>query len=236
MNKIAIRSKTATRVGAGSVGFLGVFYRSTVGKKIIMAVTGAIGVGFVIVHLSLNLLAYAGASSMNDVDRLLKSTGGWLWLARAVLITAVVVHVIIAWQLLRTSRASRPVDYQHWEPVGSTFASRTMRWTGVMLLLFIPLHVLHLASGTLHPDFVADDVYHNVVSAFRVWYVSALYILAMGILGLHVFHGSWSMFQSVGFNHPRYRGWIRHLATLVTLVVVLGFISIPIAVLLGILS
>jgi succinate dehydrogenase / fumarate reductase cytochrome b subunit len=236
MNKIATRPKTAPRVGAGSAGFLGVFYHSTVGKKIIMALTGAIAIGFVVIHVSLNLLAYAGPSAVNGADRLLKSTGGWLWLARAVLVAAVVVHVITAWQLSQTSRASRPVDYQQWEPVGSNFASRTMRWTGVLLLLFIPLHVLHLASGTLHPDFVADDVYHNVVSAFRVWYVSAFYIFAMGILGLHVFHGSWSMFQSVGFNHPRYRDWIRPLATLVTLVVVLGFISIQVAVLLGILS
>lgn len=235
MNKVVSSPKTAPRAGTGAFGFLAVFYRSTVGKKIIMALTGAIALGFVVIHVSLNLFAYAGSSTMNGMDKLLKSAGGFLWLARAVLVAAVVIHIVTAWQLARTSRANRPVDYQRWEPVGSNFASRTMRWSGVLLFLFIPLHVLHLASGDLHPDFIADDVYHNVVAAFRVWYVSLLYIFAMGILGLHIFHGSWSMFQSVGFNHSRYRDWIRPLATFVTLVVVLGFISIPVAVLLGIL-
>jgi len=148
----------------------------------------------------------------------------------------VVLHIITAYQLSRMSLASRPVNYQQWEPVVSNWASRTMRWTGVLLALFIALHVLHLATGTLHPHFVQDNVYHNVVSAFRVWYISMLYIFAMCLLALHVYHGAWSMFQSLGFNHPRYEGWIRPIATCLTLVVVLGFISIPVAVLLGVLS
>jgi len=111
-----------------------------------------------------------------------------------------------------------------------------MRCTGVLLALFIVLHVMHLATGTLHPHFLPDNVDSNVVTAFRTWYISALYIFAMCLLALHVYHGAWSMFQSVGFNHPRYQGWIRPVATCVTLITVLGFISIPVAVLIRVLS
>ncbi len=209
MSEATIHRSTGVPGGAGSAHWLVLFFRSTIGKKVVMALTGVIGVGFILLHVSLNLLAYDGPSAVNAADRFLKSTGGWLWLARAILLAAVVTHIVTAYQLSRISLASQPEDYQHWEPVGSNFASRTMRWTGVLLALFIVLHILHLATGTLHPHFVQDDVYHNVVTAFRVWYVSALYIFAMCLLALHMYHGAWSMFQSLGFNHPRYAGWIR---------------------------
>ncbi len=213
--------------------WLALFWGSTVGKKVIMALTGALGVGFLLLHVSLNLMAYGGAAPIDGADAFLKSTGGWLWLARAILIAAVVLHILTAYQLSRLSLKSRPVNYQKWAPVGSDWASRTMRWTGVFLAAFIVLHVLHLATGTLHPDFVPDGIYHNVATAFRVWYVSALYLAAMGLLALHVYHGAWSMFQSLGFDHPKYAVWVRPTATTITLLVALGFISIPLGVLLG---
>lgn len=212
------------------------FYRSTVGKKVIMALTGIIGVGFILLHVSLNLMAYGGPAAENRADQFLKSTGGWLWLARAILLAAVVIHIVMAYQLWRRSRASRPVNYQEWEPVGSNWASRTMRWTGGFLAVFIALHVLQMTTGTLNPQFVPDDVYHNVVTTFRAGYVAGLYIFAMCLLALHVYHGAWSLFQSLGFDHPKYAGWIRPVATCFTVVVVLGFISIPAGVLLGAIS
>lgn len=233
MSKAAIHRKIRVPVDAQAAFWLVLFCRSTIGKKVIMALTGIIGIGFVLLHVSLNLLAYGGPSAVNGADAFLKSTGGWLWLARAILLMAVVLHIMTAYQLSRISLASRPVSYLQWEPVGSNLASRTMRWTGVLLALFIALHVLHLATGTLHPHFVQDNVYHNVVTAFRVWYVSTVYIFAMCLLALHLYHGTWSMFQSLGFDHPKYAGWIRPAATCVTIIVVLGFISIPVAVLLG---
>jgi succinate dehydrogenase cytochrome b subunit len=236
MSEATISSTRPGPANRRSRHWLVLFLGSTVGKKVVMALTGAIGIGFILLHVSLNLLVYAGPATINGADRFLKSTGGWLWLARAILLGAVVLHIGTAYQLSRMSLSSRPVKYAQWEPVGSNYASRTMRWSGVLLALFIPLHVLHLATGTLHPHFAPDNVYRNVVSAFRVWYVSALYIFAMGLLALHVYHGAWSMFQSLGFNHPRYAGWIRPVATTLTIVVVLGFISIPVAVLLGAIS
>ena len=236
MSETAIHRRNEVPWRPKSLHWLILFFRSTIGKKVVMALTGIIGIGFILLHVSLNLLVYGGPATVNNADRFLKSTGGWLWLARAILLGAVVLHIVTAYQLSRISLASRPVNYQQWEPVGSNWASRTMRWTGLLLALFIALHVLHLATGTLHPHFVQDDVYHNVVIAFRVWYVSAIYIVAMCLLALHVYHGAWSMFQSLGFDHPKYAGLTRPAATLITIFVVLGFISIPVGVLFGAIS
>jgi succinate dehydrogenase / fumarate reductase cytochrome b subunit len=134
------------------------------------------------------------------------------------------------------SQKSRPISYKRWRAVGSDFASRTMRWTGPLVGLFIVYHLLHFTVGTAHPSFDERNVYHNVISGFRVWYVSAIYIIAMLLLSLHLYHGAWSMFESLGINHLKYNRLIRIVATLVTVVVVVGFISIPVAVLLGFLS
>ena len=111
-----------------------------------------------------------------------------------------------------------------------------MRWSGPILGLFIIYHLLHLTTGAAHPDFRHGDVYHNVVTGFHVWYVSAIYVVAMLFLGLHLYHGAWSMFLSVGINNPTFNGLIRGIATFFTIIIVIGFISIPIAVLLGVIS
>lgn len=203
-----------------------------------MAVTGFIGVGYVMGHVCGNLLVFAGPGPLNNYAHLLKVSKAFLWGARSVLIAAVVLHVVAAYQLWRTSAESRPTEYVRWSPVNSTWASRTMRWTGPLLLIFIAFHLFHLTGGQIHPGgaFSEHDVYHNVVTGFRVWWVSVAYIAAMLALSLHMYHGVWSMFQSVGLNHPRYNGFIRHAATVVTIVVVVGFISIPVAVLLRLIS
>ena len=212
------------------------FWNSTVGKKIVMALTGAIGVGYLVAHVSGNLLVFAGPEKINAYAALLKSNPGLLWTARTILIVAVLLHIIAAYQLARMSQKSRPISYKRWRAVGSNFASRTMRWTGPLVGLFIIYHLLHFTLGTVHPNFDERNVYHNVISGFRVWYVSAIYIIAMLALSLHLYHGAWSMFESLGINHLKYNRLIRVLATVVTIVVVVGFISIPVAVLLGFIS
>ena len=212
------------------------FWRSTVGKKVVMALTGAIGVGYVTAHMLGNLQVFEGAGKINAYAALLKSNMGLLWMARSVLIIAVILHIVAAYRLARISQKSRPVGYKRWRAVGSDFASRTMRWTGPLLALFIAYHLLHLTTGAVHPNFVEADVYHNVISGFRVWYVAVIYIVAMLMLALHLYHGAWSMFESLGLNHPKYNRLIRALATILTAIVVAGFIAIPAAVLMGFIS
>lgn len=216
------RSRRATRL-----------WNSTVGKKIVIALTGAIGVGYLVAHVLGNLLVFQGAQRINAYATLLKSNLGLLWTARSILIAAVTLHIVAAYQLARISQKSRPIGYKRWRATASDFASRTMRWTGPLVGIFIVYHLLHLTTGTLHPDFNERNVYHNVISGFQIWYVSAIYIVTMLALSLHLYHGAWSMFESVGINSPKYNRLIRVLATFLTVVVVGGFISIPVAVLLG---
>lgn len=211
-------------------------WRSTVGKKIMMALTGAIGVGYLVVHMLGNLQVFDGPAKINGYAALLKSNLGLLWFARSILITAVILHIVAAYQLARISQKSRPVGYKRWRAIGSDFASRTMRWTGPLIGLFIVYHLLHFTVGVIHPAFDEQNVYQNIIRGFQVWYVSVIYIIAMLALSLHVYHGAWSMFESVGINHVKYNRLIRALATLVTVVIVVGFISIPVAVLLGFIS
>jgi succinate dehydrogenase / fumarate reductase cytochrome b subunit len=212
------------------------FWDSTLGKKIVMAVTGAIGFAYLIAHVIGNLLVFRGATKINAYAGFLKSNPGLLWAARAILLVAVIAHIVAAFQLTRISQKSRPIGYKLWRSVGSDFASRTMRWTGPLVGVFIVYHLFHFTLGTVHPDFREGQVYHNITTGFRVWYVSAFYIVAMLALFGHLYHGAWSMFQSVGLNHPKYNQLVRALATIVTIVVVVGFISIPVAVLLGFIS
>jgi succinate dehydrogenase cytochrome b subunit len=212
------------------------FWDSTVGKKIVMALTGAIGVGYLIGHVAGNLLVFQGPGKIDAYAAFLKSNPGLLWATRAILLMAVSLHVIAAFQLARISQKSRATGYKRWRAVGSDFASRTMRWTGPLIGIFIVYHLLHFTTGTIHPDFHEGQVYHNVTVGFRVWYTSAFYIVVLLALLAHLYHGAWSMFQSLGLNHPKYNRLVRALATIVTVIVVIGFISIPVAVLLGLIA
>jgi succinate dehydrogenase / fumarate reductase, cytochrome b subunit len=229
------REESFTRINQRP-SMLATFWDSIVGKKIVMAVTGAIGVGYLIGHVAGNLLVFRGPAKFDAYAAFLKLNPGLLWTARAILLLAVILHIIAALQLARMSQKSRPIAYKQWRAVGSDFASRTMRWTGPLVGIFIVYHLLHFTTGTIHPDFHDGQVYHNVTTGFRVWYVSAFYIVAMLALLAHLYHGAWSMFQSLGLNHPKYNRLVRALATIVTLVVSIGFISIPVAVLLGLIG
>ena len=213
------------------------FWRSSLGLKIVMAVTGLILLGFVVVHMIGNLQVYMGAEALNAYGVFLRQVGhgGALWAARAVLLVSVVLHIWSAWRLTLMNHAARPVGYREVERRQSTYASRTMRWSGVIVLLFIVYHLMHFTFGlrAVHPDFVPGDVFHNFVVGFQNPLVSAFYILAMLALGLHLYHGAWSFLQTLGLSHPRYNHLRHALATFVTVVVVAGNISFPVAVLTG---
>jgi succinate dehydrogenase / fumarate reductase cytochrome b subunit len=208
------------------------FYHSSVGKKVIMAITGIVGILYVFFHMAGNLQVFEGPEKINAYGAALHYSPMLLWTARTVLILAVVFHIVAAFQLARMSQKSRPQNYAKWTAISSNFATRTMRWTGPLLLLFIIYHVLHFTTGTLHTDYIEGEVYHNVVVAFTNPLISAIYIVAMLALGFHLYHGIWSVFQSLGISQPRFDGALRMAATLLTFIIVLGFISIPVAVML----
>lgn len=214
--------------------WLGNFWDSTIGKKIVMAVTGLIGIGFVIGHMLGNLLVFEGAEAFNDYAAFLRSTGGALWAARAVLLLSVILHVVAALQLTRRANAARPVGYARREPQVSTFASRSIRWGGVLLLVFIVYHILHLTLGTVHPEFLEGDVYRNVLVAFRNPFVVAFYVLAMAALALHLVHGAWSSMRTLGASRPHEHPLRRRLPVLIAIVVAVGFAITPLAVLFGV--
>ncbi len=217
-------------------------YRSTIGKKVIMAVTGLMLVAFVVLHMAGNLQVFIGAARMNAYGSFLKSLGELLWVARLGLLAALVLHVLMAWQLTQMKKNARPIAYQKREGQVTTLASRSMRWGGVLLLVFIVFHILHFTTGQAYPvasasdaaGFSHTDVYGNVIGAFRNVWVSAVYIVAMLFLMLHLFHGAWSSVRTLGLARPSAHPLKRHVATVVALVVWLGFSIIPVAVLLGV--
>ncbi len=213
------------------------FYRSTIGKKIVMAVTGIILLGYLVVHVAGNMLVYGGAEAMDGYAALLKSAPLLVWSVRAILLVAVILHADSAFRLIALNRRARGRSYREWEPERSTFASRTMRYGGILLFVFIIYHILHFTVGVLHPtwpDFDVHTVYRNLVTGLQVWWVALFYILAMAALTLHLIHGIWSGFQTLGLNHPRWNAVRRPLALVVGLLIGLAFMSIPIAVWLGV--
>lgn len=211
------------------------FWDSTNGKKIVMAVTGALMFGFVIAHLAGNLQIFEGPAKLNAYGQFLHNIGELLWPVRIVLIVAIALHITATVQLALRKKAARPVGYSRKEAIASSYASRTMYWSGPIVLAFVIFHLLQFTAGYIHPEsqFIEGDVYHNVVAGFQVWWVSVWYIFSVSLLGLHLRHGIWSMFQSVGLNHPRHTPVLKSAAAVIAVVIVLGYISIPISVLLG---
>lgn len=212
------------------------FVTSTVGRKAIMAVTGLILFGFVLGHMVGNLQVYLGREAMNHYAVFLRTfLHGWgIWIARAVLLASVILHVWSATMLTLQDWAARPRNYKRWEPRDSTYAGRTMRWGGVILFLFVVYHLMHFTFGTLHPDYVPGDVYHNFVAGFQEPLASSVYIVAMLALALHLYHGVWSTLRTLGLSHPRYVKYAKAAALAFALVVAAGNISFPLAVLAGI--
>jgi succinate dehydrogenase / fumarate reductase cytochrome b subunit len=224
--------------------WIGSFYRSAIGKKAVMAVTGVMLFGWIFGHMLGNLKVFLGAEHLNTYAEWLRTMGApampnsaLLWILRVVMLVAVVLHIVAATQLTLMSRAARPTAYRVRNNEASSYASRTMRWGGVIILLFIFYHLAHLTfGGHVTPvKFIQGDVYHNVVAGFQVWWVSAIYIIANLALGLHLYHGLWSMFNSLGLNHQRFNLWRRYFAIAFALIITVGNLSMPVAVLAGIL-
>ncbi len=239
---------TAARSAKKRKPFLLDLYSTALGKKYVMAITGLIGIGFVIVHLIGNLKMYLGVvDGEYDIDvygeflrellvPLLPRTYA-LWALRIVLIAALVLHLHAAYTLTIINRRARPTKYQSKRDyVAADFAARTMRWTGIIVLLFLFFHLADLTWGWFNPDFVRGEVYRNVDASLSRIPVAILYIVANIALGIHLFHGTWSLFQSMGWNNPRFNPWRRALATGVATVITVGNVSFPIAVQAGIIQ
>src|SRR5262245_47097513 len=214
------------------------FYRSAVGKKYVMAVTGILLLGYVLAHMIGNLKAYLGPVEIDDYGEFLRELlvpllprTVFLWLLRTGLIAAFALHIHAAYVLTGLIHRSRPTSYvSHRDYVAATFASRTMRWTGVIVLLFIAWHLADLTWGFANPDFVRGDPYNNMVLSMQRIPVAILYIVANLALGLHIFHGAWSLFQSLGWNNPRFNKWRLYFARGFAAVIVIGNCSFPILV------
>src|SRR2546428_6279250 len=205
-------------------------WTSSVGKKAVMAVTGLIMLAYLITHVLANLLIFQGPEKINAYSRFLHGTGGALWAARLVLLAAVGLHIVAAVQLASRRRAARPIGYAAGrESQVSTLASRTIRWGGALILVFLVYHILHFTLGTVHPSFVEGNPYHNVVAGFTNPLVVAFYEIALAAVGLHLYHGIWSSGRSLGMSPPSPHPIKRQLALALALLVWAGFAVIPLA-------
>ena len=222
-------------------------YKTDVGKKYAMAISGILGLLFIFFHMIGNLHVFEGAHELNEYGEALRDIGEplvprtlilWVFL-RFPIALALAVHVHAAWALSRSNQMARGDGYGgDRNYLAANYASRTMRWTGVIILLFLAWHLADLTWGLemVNPDFVRGEVYDNLVASLERWPVTILYLVAMGALGLHVWHGAWSMFQSLGINNPRFNQFRRTFATAFAIIVVAGFIVVPIGVQLQIIS
>jgi succinate dehydrogenase / fumarate reductase cytochrome b subunit len=220
------------------------FWRSAVGKKWVMALSGIVLLGFVLGHMVGNLKLFLGPTHLNEYAEWLRTLGEpalprtvLLWGVRIGLIAAFAFHIIAAAQLTRMNHQSRPVKYQsHRDYVAANFASRTMRWTGVIVGLFVIFHLFDLTWGQANPDFVRGDVYDNVIASFERVPVAIIYIVANLALAFHIFHGAWSMFQSLGWNNPKFNQWRRGFAIAFATVIAIGNVSMPLLVVTGVVT
>lgn len=223
-------------IAVGGLNRTAAFYQSVIGKKVIMAVTGFILSGFVLGHMVGNLQMFAGPEKLNAYAAFLQSLGGALWAARLVLLASVGLHIAMAVQLTMLKLDARPQSYVKKTSLVSTYAARTMIWSGPIVAAFIIYHVLHFTTGQAHPDFKPGDVYTNVIIGFRNPAVSLFYMVANILLAFHLYHGVWSMFQSLGVAHPRYTPMLKRVAQAYGIVIGLGNVAMPMAVLTGILT
>jgi len=234
-------ARTGTRVFAANP--LVTFWSTVIGKKVVMAVTGAVLVAFVIGHMLGNLKIFGGPEDINAYARFLREVGhpelGYgqvLWAVRVILLVSVTLHITAAVQLTRQSWQGRPHEYRMKKNLESTFASRTARWGGLLLVVFVVVHLLHFTLGAVgfQPGQFRDlSVYQNVMAGFSVWPVSLFYIIAMAALGLHLDHGIWSAFQTLGWSTARNERSLKIVSRVIALVLFLGFISVPVSVMAG---
>ena len=232
---------SATRTGQHS-STLVTLWRSTIGKKAVMAVSGLAMLLYLVFHMLGNLKVFFGPDDINGYAAWLRTLGqpflghGWfLWIARFALLAAVVLHGVCAYQLSRRDLAARPAKYAHPRRRAS-YATRTMRWGGVILGLFIVWHILDLTTLTVNPRAEEGHPYQNIVASFSTWYGGGIYVVAMLALGLHVRHGFWSAAQTLGANNARRDKALKAVANGLALVLTVGFLSVPVAVMTGVVS
>jgi succinate dehydrogenase cytochrome b subunit len=232
---------TTRRIAAGNR--LMALWHTVIGKKVVMAVTGVVLVGFVIAHMLGNLKIFSSPDEINTYSHFLREVGTpelaygqLLWVVRIVLLICVALHITAAVQLSRMSWAARPVGYNTKRNIKTTFAAHMMRWGGVLLVAFIIFHLLHLTAGAVgfRPGQFRDlAVYQNVVAAFTIWPVALFYVVAMGALCLHLYHGIWSMLQTLGWNTAQNETTLKTFSRVIAIAVFLGFSSVPVSVLVG---
>jgi succinate dehydrogenase / fumarate reductase cytochrome b subunit len=217
-------------------------YRTSVGKKFFMAVSGVILIGFLVAHMIGNLKMYMGADEFNHYAEFLREIGypllphmAGLWIFRILLLGAVGLHMLSAWQVYTQSRNARGGKYKKEESLSFAYASRTMRWGGVIIATFVVYHILHFTTGQVHQSFVHGLAYQNVVIGFQNVWIVAFYVLALIMVTFHVYHGLWSAFQTVGANHPKYNPIRRPLALGLALLLFAGFMTVPVGVQAGLL-
>jgi succinate dehydrogenase / fumarate reductase cytochrome b subunit len=218
------------------VGRVTAFYSTLVGKKVIMAASGVILFLFVVGHLLGNLQIFDGPERLNAYSAFLKKTGEILWAVRIVLLAALVLHVVASVQVSLASMRARPIAYAVKKSVETSYAARTMIWSGPLIFLYIVYHLAMFTFLTTGPGYSPTDVYRNEVLAFRVPAISAIYVVAILFLGLHLYHGIWSMLHTLGASNPRYRVLRRTVAPAVAIAITAGYIAIPVAVLAGLVS
>jgi succinate dehydrogenase / fumarate reductase cytochrome b subunit len=223
--------------------YLSRFLRSNIGLKILMAITGVVMFGYLVGHVSGNMLVFRGPKAINDYSAFLHHATGLLWGTRLVLLGSVAIHLWATVRFLALKKEARPVDYGMKVPHGTTWAARTMYWSGPVIALFIIYHLLHLTTGTAHPHFheikvgdevVGVDVYRNLVVGFQSVPASLIYIVAMLAIALHLSHGLWSMLQTIGVNRPNWECALRCIAVVCAVIICGGFIAVPVSVLFGI--
>ena len=214
---------------------VGVLWRSAIGKKFLMAISGIVLFLFVLVHMAGNLQVFKGAPALNHYAELLRVSMPFLWFTRLVLLAAVLVHAVAGVELWLDRQKARPIAYQDYRPVVSSTASRTMIWSGLLILGFVVYHLLDLTVGVVpHAgSFEEGQVYANVIRSLSA-IGGVFYIVAMIGLGFHLWHGLWSVFQTLGFSNRGIAPTIQRIAIALAIVVTLGFSAVPLAVITGI--
>lgn len=212
---------------------------TTIGKKAALGATGVVLFGFVVGHMIGNLQVFLGPEVFNHYAETLRNLPALVWGTRILLLVCVTIHVLLVIELVTRSAAARPVAYRVQKSLVTTYAAKAMKYSGLALFLYIIFHILHFtAPGLALGDYAhsTTDIYSNFVNGFRIWWVSAIYIAANGLLGMHLYHGLWSLFQTFGLNHPRYNEGAKQTAQAIALLITFGNISMPIAVLTGIVA
>ncbi len=217
--------------------------RTSIGRKLLMASASIFLFLYVVAHLAGNLKVFLGAEAFNHYAEWLRVVGeplfpeqSVLWIARVVLLGALFVHI---WEYIRLwlqKRRARTTRYKKFDPQVFSWMSRVMMWGGIAIFAFVAFHLLHLTTGDVHPDFVAGDAYSNVVTGFQSLPVAGIYVVGVIALGMHLYHGLWSALQTFGINNPKYNRYRRPAAGVIAVLITIGYLSIPIAVLAGVIT